>query len=310
MKKNIAFPITLCLILSGCGLTPLQKQQVAQFATATESVATTTQDRFKAARDKVMELERRRLIMRNEEPPKSFDIDGGLSAEGIASQIATLKALQSYGDVLNKLASNDQGEAITKAATDFLTQFEAAKQVQDAMYKLDDNKKTAVLGVVGIVGTWFVESEKKKKIRPIIEAYSEDIGKLAALLKNDLTLVEDSLCIEESKRKSRISATGVMDIYCTSADAVGELASDLLKEPNHSYNEREFAYDSYILAQTAKVEISILSAQGDKLVEKLTKANDQLLGVIKEDKFTADEIKAFAKQVEELNNHIAVLAGK
>lgn len=297
-------------MISGCGLTALQKQQVAQFATATESVATTTQDRFKRARDKVIELERRRLIMRNEEPPKFFDIDGGLSAEGIATQIATLRALKSYGDVLNKLASNDQGEAITKSATNFLTQFEAAKQTQDSAYKLDDDKKTAVLGVAGIVGTWFVESEKRKKIRPIVEAYSADIGKLAALLKNDLTLVEDSICIEESKRKARASSTGVMDIYCTSADAVYELASDLLIEPNHSYNEREFAYDSYILAQAAKIEIATLSAQGDKLVEKLTKANNQILSVIKEDEFTADEIKEFAKQVEELNNHLKVLTEK
>lgn len=297
-------------MVSGCGLTPIQKQQVTQFATATESVATTTQDRFKTARDEVIELERRRLIMRSEEPPKSFDIDGGLSAEGIATQIAALKALQSYGDVLNKLASNDQGEAITKSATNFLTQFEAAKQTQDATYKLDDNKKAAVLGVVGIVESWFVENEKKKKIRPIIEAYSEDIGKLTELLKNDLTLVEDSLCIEESKRKARVSATGVIDIYCTSVDAVGELASDVLKEPNHSYSEREFAYDSYILAQAAKVEITTLSAQGDKLVDKLMKANEQLLNVIKEDEFTSDEIKDFAKQVEELNNYIKVLTEK
>ena len=97
--------IVLAIALSGCGLTPIQKQQVAQFATATESISTTTQDQFKSTRDKVIELERRRLIMRKEAPPKSLDLDGGLSASGIATQIGTLKALQSYGDILNKSAS-------------------------------------------------------------------------------------------------------------------------------------------------------------------------------------------------------------
>jgi len=248
--------------------------------------------------------------MRNEAPPKSFDLDGGLSEKGIATQIATLKALQSYGDILNKLASNDQGEAIAKAATNFMTQFEAAKQTQDATYKLDESKKNAVLGAIGIVSTWFVENEKKKHIKPIVEAYSEDVGNLAGLLKNDLTLVEDSLCIKETKRKPRISETGVMDIYCTSADAVSELTGDVLLENNHSYQEREFAYNSYVLAQQAKVEIATLSSQGDKLVSKLTKANDQLLKVIEDDSYTADDIKAFAKQVEELQTHIEVLTGK
>lgn len=309
MKIYRAVPVILFLMIYGCGLTPLQKQQVTQFAAATESVAKTTQDRFKTARDKVIELERRRLIMRNEEPPTWFDIDGGLSAEGIATQMATLKALQSYGDVLNKLASNDQGNAITKAATTFLIQFEAAKQNQDAAYELDDNKKASISGVVGLVGNWFVEIEKKKKIRSIVEAYSEDIGRLAALLRNDLTLVENSLCIEASHRRSKVSSAGVMDIYCTSADAVRELAADVLKEPNHFYDERAFAYDSYILAQTSKTEITMLSAQGGELIEKLMKANDQLLSVIKEDKFTADEIRAFSRQVEELDNHMKVIAG-
>lgn len=309
MFKKSVYPFIFFLWLTGCGLTQIQKQQIAQFATATESVAITTQDQFRTTRDKVIELERRRLIMRNEAPPQSFDLDGGLSEQGIAAQIATLKALQSYGDILNKLATNDQGDAIATAATNFMTQFEAAKQTQDATYKLDDGKKKATLGVIGVASSWFIESEKKKHIKPIVEAYSKDVGNLAGLLKNDLTLVEDSLCIEESKRKPATTKTGVIDIYCTSADAVSELASDVLKEENHSYPEREFAYNSYVLAQQAKAEINTLSSQGDKLVTKLSSANNQLLKVIEDDNYTADDIKAFAKQVEELQTHIKVLSG-
>ncbi len=309
LQKTILLLI-LVSILSGCGLTPIQKQQVAQFAAATESVATTTQDQFKSTRDKVIELERRRLIMRKETPPKSLDLDGGLSEAGIASQVGTLKALQAYGDILNKLAANSQGEAIANAATDFMTQFESAKKTQDSTYKLDDSKKNAVLGAVGIVGSWFVESEKKKHIKTIVEAYSKDVGDLSKLLKNDLTLVEDSLCIEESKRKKRVSKTGVIDIYCTSSDAVSELAADVLKDRNYSFVEREFAYNSYVLAQQAKEEISTLSSQGEKVVSKLSTANDQLLKVIEADNYTTDDIKSFAQQVNELQTHIKILTGK
>lgn len=311
LQKTILFTV-LAIALFGCGLTPIQKQQVSQFATATESASTTTQDQFKSTRDKVIELERRRLIMRKEAPPKSLDLDGGLSASGIATQIGTLKALQSYGDILNKLATNDQGEAIAKAATSFLTQFEAAKKTQDSEYKLDDDKNNAALGAIGIVSSWFVEREKKKHIKAIVAAYSKDVGDLSQLLKNDLTLAEDSLCIEESKRKPRTSTsrTGVIDIYCTSADALSELASDILKDKNYSFAEREFAYHSYVLALQAREEISALSDQGGKVVSKLSTANDQLKNVIETDNYTSDDIKAFAQQVDELQTYIKVLTGK
>lgn len=296
-------------LLTGCGLTPVQKQQVAQFASATETVATATQDQLKTTREKVIELERRRLIMRNDVPPPSLDLDGGLSATGIATQIATLKALQSYGDVLNKLATNDQGEAIAKAATTFMTQFEAARKTQDSTYSLEEDKKNAALGVIGITTSWFIEKEKKKHIKTIVNAYAQDIGQLAELLKHDLTLVEDSLCIEESQRKPRTGNTGVIDIYCTSADAVKELAGDFLREENHSFSEREFAYNAYALAQQAKDEIGVMSNQGAQVVAKLAAANQQLHSAISTTKYTTNDIRAFARQVEELKNHIDVLNG-
>lgn len=310
MLNRAVYPLLFSFSLSGCGLTLLQKQQISQFSTATESVAVTVQERFKSTREKVIELERRRLIMRNETPPQTFDIDGGLSETGVATQIAALKALQSYGDILSKLATNDQGDAIAKSATNFLTQFEVAKQTQDAAYKLDDEKKNAILGVVDIAGSWFVENEKKKQVKLIVEKYSKDVGSLADILRNDLTLVEGSLCASEEKRKLEVSRSGIMDIYCTSADAVIELARDVLSEGDHSYQEREFAYSSFVLAEQAKTEIRMLSNQGGGLTSKLSKANDQLLTVVESDNYTADDIKAFAKQVEELQTHIKVLGGE
>jgi hypothetical protein len=303
--------ITLSVIfISGCGLTLAQKQQIAQFATATESVSISTQDRLKSTRDKVIDLERRRLIMRNEAPPKKLDIDGGLSATGIATQVATLKALQSYGDVLNKLALNEQSEAISKAATELATQYEAAMKIHDTSYTLDKDKKDAVLGIVNIAGLWFIESEKKKHMKNIVIAYSPEVAKLSKLLINDLTLVEDSLCYDEKKRMERVTKIGVIDIYCTSADALKEKAFDVLTGKGFSFAEREFAYDSYVLAQQAIDEIVIMSDQGGKVVSKLSEANDKLSEIIKSDDYKTEDIKAYAQQVNELQTLTKILIGK
>ncbi len=305
--------LSLIALLSSCGLTPIQKQQIAQFATATESVSTSTQAQFKATREKVIEIERRRLIMRNITPPKDLDLDGGLSASGIAIQIMTLKALGAYGNVLNKLASNDQSEAITKATTEFLTQYEAAIKIQDNAYSLNKEKKDLFLKIVGIAGAWFVEQEKKKYMKSLVSIYAPEISKLAALLKNDLTLKEDSLCIEKQERKlSTTIKVGVIDHYCTSAKSLINISSSVLniKDKEISFQEREFAYNSYGLALAAVEEIRLMSTKGAKAVEGLIMANNKVNKVISDDGYTTDDIKAFAQQVEELQTLVSILTDK
>lgn len=311
MKKIVVvLPVLLCMSITGCGLTALQKQQVSQFATATESISKSTQDQFLSTRDKVIDLEKRRLIMRKQVPPKDFDLDGGLSSSGIATQISTLKALQSYGDILNKLVVNDQSEALSKAATDFLTQYETAKKAENPDYSLDQTKKDSIIGILGIANSWFVENKKKESVKKIVKAYSEDINNLANLIRNDITLTGYSLCIEEDKRKDSAIKTGVIDIYCTSADGLREISKDVLRNQNFSFSEREYAYESFVLSESAIKEVREISAKGEKLVAKLIAANNQLTKVIESDKYQTKEIKEYANQVEELLTLTKVLVGK
>ncbi len=308
MKTTMLATVALAVLVSGCGLTPIQKQQVTQFATATEAVSISTQEQFVSTRNKVLEIEKRRLIMRNMDPSTDLDLDGGLSATGIATQIATLKALGAYGDILNKLASNDQSEAITKAATEFLTQYEAAIKTQDETYSLDKEKKESLLAIVSMAGDLFVEHEKKKHIKSIVNIYTPEISKLASLLKNDLTLKEDSLCIPENKRKSTTAIkTGVIDHYCTSSKSLTQVSSSVLKNSGFSFQERAFAYNSYILGLSAIEEVNLMSKNGAKAVDSLIKANEKLTDVINKDKYTTDDIKEFAQQVTDLQTLIKVL---
>jgi len=310
MKLKIVSILILSATVTGCGLTALQKQQVSQFATATESISQSTQEQFISMRDKVVEMEKARLIMRKKVPPKSFDLDGGLSSSGIATQISTLKALQSYGDVLNKLVLNDQSEAISKAATDFLTQYETAKQLNEPTYSLDQSKKDSIIGIINTANSWFIESEKKKSVKKIVKAYTSEINTLANLIRNDITLTGDSLCIEKEKRKRNEIKTGVIDIYCTSADGLKEISKDILRNKKYSFSEREFAYNSYVLSEKAIQEVRALSEKGNKLVDKLISANKQLTKVIESDSYASDDIKNYAKQVEDLLTLTKVLVGK
>jgi len=309
MKKLISI-VLLSTAITGCGLTALQKQQVSQFATATEIISQSTQEQFVSMRDKVVDMEKRRLIMRKEVPPSSFDLDGGLSSSGIAIQISTLKALQAYGDVLNKLVLSEQSEEISKAATEFLTQYETAKQLNDSAYSLDQAKKDSIIGIINIANTWFIEDKKKESIKKIVKAYSPEISTLANLIKNDITLTGYSLCIKENDRKENSIKTGVIDIYCTSADGLKEISKDALKNKKYSFSEREFAYNSYVLSEKAILEVNELSKKGSELVSKLIDANEKLTKVVESDDYTTEDIKGYAKQVEELLTLTKVLTGK
>lgn len=299
--------MSLSVLVVGCGLTPVQKQQVALFATATESISVSTQEQFKNTRDKIVEIEKRRLIIRNQAPPSKFDLDGGISASGVVTQISTLGALKLYGELLNKLASNDQSEKLGKAAAEFSASFESAYQVSDQSYSLSEDKKEAFEGAIKIVGSWFVENNKKKSIEKIVKAYSPEVSKLANLLVNDLVLKGSSMCLNKEDRQDNNVKTGVIDHYCTSAKALRKASSDVLKNAGYSFDERGFAYDSYVLSMSAIEEVKLLSVSGRKSIEKFKNANAELLSSVKSNKFTSEQIKSYSKQVKELNTLIAVL---
>lgn len=305
--KKILIVTLLPALVAGCGLTQMQKQQVTQFANATESISLSSQKQFKDSRNKIIEIERRRLIMRNQSPPRSLDLDGGISATGVATLIATLDVLKSYGELLNKLASNDQSEKIAKAATEFSTSFESAYQLSDKSYSLSDEKKEAFEGVIKLVGSWFVEGEKKKSLKKIVKAYTPEVSKLADLLVNDLVLKGRSMCLDKASRKDNEIKTGVIDHYCTSAKAMRRASSDVLKSSGRSFSEREFAYTSYVLANSAIEEVKLLSKSAGKAIDKFKRANSELLKSVKTEHFTAEKIKSYSNQVKELNTLTRVL---
>jgi hypothetical protein len=305
MKAKSLLAMTFCLsfpLISGCGLTVLQKQQVSQFSIATESVSTITQTQFISTREKVIDLERRRLIMRKNAPPRNFDLDGGLSLIGISTQISTLKALDSYAKLLNKLASDDQSEALTDAANRFMTQYETAKKSDESDYSLDNAKSNSLIGVLNITNSWLVEKEKKNSIKKVVKAYSKEIGVLANLIRNDVTLTGYSLCREDNEVIESDIKEGVIDIYCTSAHAVKQLSTDVLTSQNYTFSERQFAYDSYFKSEASMQEIKESSRKNDKMIDAFLKANNELYKIIDSNKYKVEDVELYAKQAEELVN--------
>lgn len=308
MIKKI-FLVMGALVLSSCGLTLLQKQQVTQFAIATEVISNITIEQFKTTYDKIVELKRRILIMDSEAPPKSLDLDGGLNISGLAERIARVKAIGEYGTLLNALSSNSQTEVITEAMSGLLIQLEVVGKKQNPNFTLSDDKKSSLAGIIAIAASWSIEKEKKKQIKIIINTYAPIITKIAVLLKNDLILKESSKCIEKKNRlATRIIKTGVIDHYCTGLTEALTTSKFKLQNKGLRFQERSFAYDSYVLGLSALKEIRLMSEQGKKTIESLIKANNSLVSVVNEDKLKQQDIKVFAQQITELKNLIHILA--
>ena len=300
--------LSLLVLLTGCGLSPHQKQHVSQFAYATERVSRSTQHQFKMTRTNILEIEKRRLIMRNVAPPTTLDLDGGLSATGLATQLETLQALGAYGEILYALSSHAEVEQITKATADFVSHYENVNKRYDFSEALSEDKKDALLKLVGIGSSWFTEGKKKVSLTAIIHSYTPEIKKLAALLKNDLILKENSLCLANENRKTTTTIkTGVIDHYCTSAKSLKQLASSHLRRKGLTFAQRQFAYESYVMALSAIEEVRLMSIIGAQTIESLIKANDSLVKVIEQDEFKTQDIKAYAEQVNELTTLANVL---
>lgn len=298
--------LALVLLIAGCGLTPTQKQQVKQFATTAETVALNTQNGFKNTRDRVIELETMGLAL-NHRPVSHVDVDGGLSIDGITIQINALAALQAYAKVLNQLVSFDSMADVAGAATEFATQYDAATKAINVNYSLSDAQKQSIAGLITMTGSLFVEYKKKKHIKAFIALYGPDIEKLAVLLKHDLTLKGDSLCLSEVLDEAK-GKTGVIDHYCTSAKKLRRLAIGILNTETLNYADRERVIAALIESEKAIIEVRELSQRGEAAIAGLIVANGHLSKVIDDSRYTTNDIKVFAKQVGQLKTMLKVLS--
>ncbi len=291
--KRILTPVFLIFLLSGCGMSALQKQQVGQFGVATEAVGTYAENEFPKIRSEVISLSTERLILSKEkitslrttyEKELQFDTKH-IKLVDTNKRVAAAKALRAYGALLNQLATSDNTDSIKAAAANLVTNFSSAIEGE-----LSSKQKDAANSLITLVGNIWLENEKKEALKRIIDAYKDDVDKLSDLLLADFSIHEDP------------EKGGYLDDYNQYAVRLENTAINVFAEGEPSFAARKLAINDFILAKKTEQNIENINHQATPVILDLKKANAKLVEIMASDSYSTDDIQAFAKSAQNLVN--------
>lgn len=291
-NRKLIYLLLPALTLMGCAMTAIQRQQVATFGKATAVVGDFAKEQLPQVREQVIAMNAAGLILSTDEwtSTSGRDLDKPLRADSATTRVATARALQSYGELLNQLATADKSADIKKAAQDVITNFDSAL---GAGYSAD--QKNAAVGLLSSLGNMWVEHKKREAVATIVEEYEPAVEALANLLAEDFNQHGD----------------GYLSGLAAVAGKLENTSVGTLKGSNQpTFEQRAYAVKAFIAAEKAKKQASELGTKATTVIKDLKKANADLKRVMKQGKYTAEDIKAYAKSVEQLVNTAKVLSGR
>lgn len=290
MNRRTFYLLLFVFVLSGCGMTAVQKQQVAQFGSATEAMGSFAETELVQMREEVIQMNTEEWILNSKKTDLNIELDKPLRLEPTLKRVAAAKALKSYGSLLNKLATADQTASMKKAANDLVVNFSSALDQE-----LTDPQKDAATGLIVSLGNMWIEKMKKDAVKQIVDTYKNDVDKVADLLLQDFSADED----------------GYIKGYIAVAGDLKNTANESLTQGLHtSFVERERAFQSYVTAKKATQKAQEIDKKAKTVIANLKKANAKLAEVMNKDNYTSEDIKAYAKSIQELVNLVQILTNK
>lgn len=291
MKKLVlilSFTLVVAL-MSGCGLTNHQIVKTQSFGAATANIGKLGEEEFVNIRNGIIEMNKELVSIDNTKTSDSLVFDKPTFAEPTSKRIAACKALKLYGELLVKLATEDRSENLQRAANALIDNTAVALNKD-----LSGNQKAAINKIIVGLGSFWVDKKKADATKEIIPAYKQPVDDLADLLSEDFSLEDGSL--------------GYLKAYDTTAKRLKN-ASMLLVNAGNKYTvlERDRAVHAFVMAEEAITRSTELSKKAKKTIDGLKKANAELVKVIGEQEYSTDDIKDYAKQMQELVNIYQVL---
>lgn len=281
-----------CFILvsiCSCGLTGKQIVKTQSFGSATANVGKIGEEEFVNIRNDIIEMNKLLVSIDNTKKANSLDFDKPTFLEPTSKRVAASKALKLYGELLVELVTEDRSENLQKAANALIDNTTSALGKD-----LSDDKKGAINKIIVGLGSFWIESKKADAVKEIIPLFEKPVNDLADLLIVDFSLDEGSL--------------GFLKAYETTASRLKNAAMRLINAGDkYTMSERDRAVEALVLSEMAIKKSSELSKKAKSAIGGLKKANTELVKIIGDKVYTTDEIKEYAKQVQELLNMFTIL---
>lgn len=291
MKKIIRGLSYILLIaaITGCGLTNKQIIKTQSFGTATSNIGKFGEEEFVNIRNGIIEMNKELISIDNTKMANSLKFDKPASAEATATRVAASKALNLYGDLLVKLVTEDRSENLKKVANSLIDNTSIALKKE-----ISDEKKDAINKLSVGLGSFLIEKKKADAAKEIIPAYQQPVNELAELLSEDFSLDDGAL--------------GFLKAYDTTAKRLKNASMRLVNAGDkYTVLERHRAVEALVMAEKAISRATEINKKANKTIAGLKNANAELVKVINDKKYSTDDIKAYAKQMQELVNMYQVI---
>jgi len=279
----------LAILVSGCGLSNYQIAKTQTFGVTTASVGKLGEEELVNIRNGIIAMNKELVAIDHTKTSVSLILEDPKTPERIAVRVAASKALKLYGELLVQLTTEDRSENLQKVSNALMNNTEVVLGKE-----FSSEKKDAISKIIANLGSFWVEKKKADAAKAIIPLYEESVNKLADLLSKDFSVDTGAL--------------GYLKSYELTAKSLKYSAMSLVNAGN-KYNvlERAYAVNAYVMAEKALTRSKELSKKAQAAISGLKKANFELEKVIKEEKYSTDDIKKYAKQLQELVNMYQVL---
>lgn len=292
MNIIIRISIFALVILTLCNCSSLTNEQIVKaraFGTATSDIGNLGEKEFVNIRDGIIEMNKELVIIDNTKAANSLDFEKPTTAEATAERVAASKALKNYGELLVELVSDNQTQNLKTTANELINNTSSALGKE-----LPNNTQDAVSNLIVGLGSFWVEHKKAESLKKIVVAYQNPVDKLADLMSKDFSIAPDSL--------------GFLKAYLTTAKRLKNASIRLLNSgKKYSVLEREKAVQALVMSNIAIIRAKVIAENAGAAISSLKIANNELVKTIKEKKYSTNDIKSYAKQIQSFVNIYQVL---
>jgi len=283
--KKIILELTCILVLAvitGCGLTSKQVVKTQSFGNATSNIGRFGEREFLNIRNGIITMNKELVAIDNTKMADSLKLDRPASVEATAKRVAASKALRLYGELLVELVTEDRAGNLQKTANSLIENTSIALKKD-----ITDEKKESLKKIVVGLGSFFVEKKKADAVKEIIPAYQQSVDELAELLLKDFSAEDGSF--------------GFLKAYEITAKRLKNASMRLVNAGDkYTVLERYKAVQALVIAEKAIYRATEISKKTEKTITNFKKANAELVKVIKNKKYSTDDIKVYTKQIQEL----------
>ncbi len=265
------------LLITGCGLTQVQKDSIGQFSRASASFSESVSIQLTDARSTVLELNTSVLSLRAKQDNSLDKVDGSFSPERISARIRAAETLQSYAQLLLALVEDTQQKEIQNAAT----KFKESIRGLDQDGKRISNEQLTILGeLVQDIGGLIVEHKKKTALEKILPAAHEQVKAITELFASEFNI--------DGAVAKNVNAMGLLTV--STADRILDDKSSNVQDSVIAATANSKGLETKRKTDAIYPSIAVAARQLEASHQEISKA-------VGSDKLTFDQLNSLTKTV-------------